>query len=122
MPWMTIACWPWAQEVFPLLTLTAGRLGLRVAPLDTLPTLLDIDTVSDLERWLSREDSGPPLQLGDSMHSRVGTQAQQQGGEATSLVGCAASQVPDNACPTVRQRLRQAARQVLQEWKSSRSS
>ena len=32
---------------------SAQRLGLRVAPLDTIDTLPDIDTIQDLERWCS---------------------------------------------------------------------
>lgn len=37
--------------------MNAHRLGLGVAPLTTLPTLADIDTLGDLERWLGAPDS-----------------------------------------------------------------
>lgn len=36
----------------------AQGLGLTVAPLDTLPTLADIDTEEDLRRWLGGPSSG----------------------------------------------------------------
>ena len=35
--------------------------GLRVAPLDTLPTLLDVDTRQDLQAWVSRSTAAHPL-------------------------------------------------------------
>ena len=35
----------------------AQRLGLRVAPLDTLPKLPDVDTLEDLQRWCSRQQA-----------------------------------------------------------------
>ena len=35
----------------------AQRLGLRVAPLDTLPKLPDVDTLEDLQRWCSRREA-----------------------------------------------------------------
>ena len=35
----------------------AQRLALRVAPLDTLPTLPDVDTLEDLQRWCSRQQA-----------------------------------------------------------------
>ena len=35
----------------------AQRLGLRVAPLGTLPTLPDVDTLADLQRWCNRQQA-----------------------------------------------------------------
>lgn len=37
-------------------------LQLDVAPLDTLPTLRDIDTLQDLERWRSQSPPGHPIE------------------------------------------------------------
>jgi len=68
-------CWPGCKSVALLLTLalpsalqgiewststvlatsvaSALRQGLSVAPLGTLPQLLDIDTLADLQRWVA---------------------------------------------------------------------
>lgn len=40
----------------------AQRHGLSVAPLDTLPTLLDVDTTEDLRRWCAAQQAAAAQQ------------------------------------------------------------
>lgn len=41
----------------------AQALGLSVAPIDSLPKLLDVDTIEDLVRWQRHADAAHPLAL-----------------------------------------------------------
>jgi glycosyltransferase A (GT-A) superfamily protein (DUF2064 family) len=47
---------------------SVGRLGLTLAPLASLPTLPDIDTRDDLERWVcAQEGAGDGLEQSDAL-------------------------------------------------------
>ncbi|PRW33997.1 glycosyl transferase [Chlorella sorokiniana] len=54
----------------------AQRVGLSVAPLGTLPKLLDIDTLADLQRWLALQQQ----QHGHQQQPEEQQQRQQEAG------------------------------------------
>ena len=56
----------------------AQRLGLRVAPLSTLPMLADIDTVVDLERWVEAHGESRQQQDGPRCQEQQEEQSEQR--------------------------------------------
>ncbi|KAG2436365.1 hypothetical protein HXX76_006672 [Chlamydomonas incerta] len=67
---------PWSTDVVLSETVArAAAAGLRMAPLDTLPQLRDVDTVQDLAEWVAgyncprAADAGLALPQGDTSHS-----------------------------------------------------